>query len=81
MTFDPVRICAVLDDEGVDFDGWRAGATHEHVGGGAMVLVASLDDVIDSERTADRAKDRSALPYLESLRDEIARERRAERRP
>jgi len=38
-----------------------------------MVLVASLDDVIDSKQTANRAKDLAALPYLESLRDELRR--------
>jgi hypothetical protein len=36
--------------------------------------VASLDDVIDSKRAANRPKDQMALPYLESLRDEIRRQ-------
>jgi hypothetical protein len=57
------------------FEGWRTGATTERIGEGLTVLVGSLDDIIDSKRAADRPKDRSALPYLESLRDEIARER------
>jgi hypothetical protein len=36
--------------------------------------VASLDDVIDSKQAANRAKDQAALPYLESLRDELRRQ-------
>ncbi|CAN5360223.1 hypothetical protein BH23ACT3_BH23ACT3_10720 [soil metagenome] len=55
------------------FDGWRVHATEEEVGDGLMVLVASLNDIIDSKRAANRPKDQSALPYLESLRDEIER--------
>lgn len=39
--------------------------------GDVRVLVASLDDVIHSKRTADRAKDRATLPVLEALRDEL----------
>ena len=39
---------------------------------GLVVPVASLDDIIESKRTADRAKDRAVLPILEALRDEIA---------
>jgi len=35
------------------------------------VLVASLDDIIHSKRTAGRAKDRATLPVLEALRDEL----------
>jgi hypothetical protein len=56
-----------------DFDGWRRGATPEEIEVGLTVLVASLDDIIDSKRAANRAKDQMALPYLESLRDEIRR--------
>ena len=58
------------------YDGWRAGATLETISDGLMVVVASLDDVIDSKRTANRAKDQAALPYLESLRDELRRRSR-----
>jgi hypothetical protein len=36
------------------------------------VLVASLDDVIHSKRTAGRPKDLATLPVLEALRDELA---------
>jgi hypothetical protein len=41
--------------------------------GGFVVQVAGLDDIIQSKETADRAKDRAALPQLYALRDEIAR--------
>ena len=37
------------------------------------VRIAALDDIIDSKRAAARAKDEHALPYLESLRDEVRR--------
>ena len=47
MTFDPVEICAVLDEEGVEFD------------------------IIASKVAANRPKDQRALPYLESLRDQL----------
>ena len=41
-------------------------------GDGVKVLVAALDDIIASKRSANRAKDRAALPYLEALANEIA---------
>ena len=56
-----------------EYDGWRRGATSEEIEAGLTVLVASLDDIIDSKRAANRPKDQMALPYLESLRDEIER--------
>lgn len=56
------------------YDGWRAGATTEIVSEGLTVVVASLDDIIDSKQTANRAKDHMALPYFESLRDELRRQ-------
>lgn len=56
------------------YDGWRSGATTEIVSEGLTVFVASLDDIIDSKKTANREKDHVALPYLESLRDEIRRQ-------
>lgn len=55
------------------YAGWRSNATEELVADGLTVLVASLDDIIDSKRAANRPKDLMALPYLESLRDEIER--------
>jgi hypothetical protein len=57
-----------------DFDGWKKGATLEVIDDDLTVLVASLDDIIDSKRAANRPKDQMALPYLESLRDEIRRQ-------
>jgi hypothetical protein len=39
--------------------------------GDTRVLVASLDDVIHSKRTAGRPKDLATLPVLEALRDEL----------
>lgn len=56
-----------------DFDGWKASARFEVVDDGLSILVASLDDIIDSKQSANRAKDQMALPYLESLRDELRR--------
>lgn len=56
------------------YEGWFSGATAEDVGGGLQVVVASLDDIIDSKQAANRAKDQAALPYLESLRDELRRQ-------
>jgi hypothetical protein len=53
------------------YEGWRAGATREEVSEGLTIQVAALDDVIDSKRAANRPKDQMALPYLESLRDEL----------
>ena len=57
-----------------DYAGWKSGATSELIDDGLVVSVASLDDIIDSKRTANRAKDHVALPYLESLRDELRRQ-------
>jgi hypothetical protein len=44
--------------------------------GGFVVQVAALDDVIRSKETADRDKDRAALPQLYALRDAIAAQER-----
>jgi hypothetical protein len=49
-------------------------ATSELIAEGLIVSVASLDDIIDSKKTANRAKDHLSLPYLESLRDELRRQ-------
>lgn len=56
------------------YEGWREHATIENVSEGLSVVVASLDDIIDSKQTANRPKDQMALPYLESLRDELRRQ-------
>ena len=53
------------------YAGWRNHATSEVVAENLTVRVASLDDIIDSKRAANRPKDLMALPYLESLRDEL----------
>ena len=57
-----------------DYAGWKSSATSELIDEGLVVSVASLDDIIDSKQTANRAKDHVALPYLESLRDELRRQ-------
>jgi hypothetical protein len=44
------------------------------LGDGVSTRVASLDDVIRSKRAAGRAKDVAALPYLDALARELARE-------
>lgn len=56
------------------YEGWKSNATSELIDEGLVVSVAALDDIIDSKRTANRAKDHVALPYLESLRDELRRQ-------
>ena len=57
------------------FDGWDERAIDVEIAPTLMVRIAALDDIIDSKRVAGRAKDEHALPYLESLRDEILRRR------
>ncbi len=54
------------------FDDWDEGAVAVEIGPALVVRIAALDDIIDSKRAAGRPKDEQALPYLESLRDEIA---------
>ncbi|MFM8417865.1 MAG: hypothetical protein ACKOAT_10330, partial [Actinomycetota bacterium] len=56
------------------YTGWKSSSSPALIDDGLVVEVASLDDIIDSKRTANRAKDRLALPYLESLRDERRRQ-------
>ena len=53
------------------FSEWDADAADVTIGEGLVVRVASLDAVIESKRAAGRLKDERALPYLESLRDEL----------
>lgn len=48
---------------------WDADASTEEIAAGLVVRVAALDDIIESKRAANRAKDHRALPYLESLRE------------
>ncbi len=54
------------------YDGWKVAATSEELSDGVVVVAAGLDDIIDSKRAANRPKDQMALPYLESLRDELS---------
>ncbi|MEI8238859.1 MAG: hypothetical protein WCI22_05520 [Actinomycetota bacterium] len=53
------------------FDEWSAQAIVVEIAAGLSVRIASLDDIIDSKRAANRPKDQMALPYLESLREEL----------
>jgi hypothetical protein len=53
------------------FDEWNANALLVEVAEGTSVAIAALDDIIDSKRAANRLKDQMALPYLESLREQI----------
>ena len=53
------------------FDDWNAHAVIVEIAEGLTVAVAALDDVIASKRAANRPKDQMALPYLESLRDQL----------
>jgi len=55
------------------FEEWNAQALSIEIARDVTVRVASLDDIIDSKRAANRPKDLRALPYLESLRDELRR--------
>ena len=53
--FDPLAMCRVLNEEGVE---------------GLVVWVAALEDIIASKRAANRPNDQMALSYLESLREQ-----------
>jgi hypothetical protein len=53
------------------FDEWNANALVVEVAEGTTVAIAALDDIIESKRAANRPKDQMALPYLESLRDQL----------
>ena len=72
LTTDCGDVDVVFDAEGIEggFPAWNSGAVRLDIGDGVTIHVASLDDLITSKRAADRPKDRAALPYLESLRDE-----------
>jgi hypothetical protein len=56
------------------YDDLVGNAVEIDIGDGKVTRIASLVDVIASKRAANRAKDVAALPYLEALADEIARE-------
>jgi len=53
------------------YEEWRARARVAQLREGLSVVVASLDDIIASKVAANRPKDHRALPYLESLRDQL----------
>ena len=53
------------------FDEWDAHAIVLEIAEGLAVHIAALDDIIESKRAANRPKDQMALPYLESLRDQL----------
>jgi hypothetical protein len=54
------------------YSDWNADAIEVEIAPELKVRIGALDAIIDSKRSAGRAKDLAALPYLESLRDEIA---------
>lgn len=53
------------------FEDLAANAVEVELGGGLVVPVASLDDLIRMKRAAGRPKDRVELEILGALRDEI----------
>jgi hypothetical protein len=54
-----------------NYEQWLEGSRQARLREDLIVAVASLDDVIASKTAANRPKDQRALPYLESLRDEL----------
>ena len=57
-----------------NFEHWSQRAESAQLEPGLVVAVAALDDIIASKSAANRLKDQRALPYLESLRDELRRQ-------
>jgi hypothetical protein len=55
------------------YEQWLERSRRAQLRTGLVVSVANLDDIIASKVAANRPKDQRALPYLESLRDQIAR--------
>lgn len=55
----------------VGFEGWNEHAMAIEIAEGLTAKIAALDDIIDSKRAADRPRDHMALPYLESLREQL----------
>lgn len=56
------------------YEQWNQRAEFAELEPGLVVAIAALDDIIASKTAANRLKDQRALPYLESLRDEIRRQ-------
>lgn len=57
-----------------NFEQWSQRAESAQLEPGLVVAVAALDDIIASKSAVNRLKDQKALPYLESLRDELRRQ-------
>ncbi len=53
------------------FEEWSEHALSVEIAEGLSVRIASLDDIIHSKRAANRPKDLMALPYLESLKEQL----------
>ncbi len=53
------------------FTDWDANAMSLDVGDSLIVRVAALADVIESKTASNRLKDQRALPYLESLQEQL----------
>ena len=53
------------------YDEWAVHAIVVDIADGLAVHIAALDDIIASKVAANRPKDLRALPYLESLRDQL----------
>lgn len=51
--------------------GWKDHAVELSIADNVRVWVGSLEDIVNSKRAANRPKDLAALPYLESLRDQL----------
>lgn len=56
------------------YEQWNQRAEFAELEPGLVIAIAALDDIIASKTAANRLKDQRALPYLESLRDEIRRQ-------
>ena len=55
------------------FDEWAVNAIVVEISDDVSIHVGALDDVIESKRAVNRPKDRMALPYLESLREQLGK--------
>lgn len=55
------------------YTGWQNHSVEVEIAEGVSITIGSLDDIIESKRAADRPKDQAAIPYLESLRDQLRR--------
>ncbi len=53
------------------YEDWKQSALELSIAEGVTVWVGALNDIVDSKRAANRPKDIAALPYLESLRDQL----------